>query len=1391
MKKVNFILTIIIIMLGLTACPQPAAPGFTIELDTSNPSVEQGSSIQLGVTIKPKGDFKAPVSFSLEGVPSEITGTFSESSFSSSGSLTLAASPIAEIGTKSLKIIGTSGSLKAEANFDLTVSAPGSATVEGFTVISAVPATNTSVELKFNKPIAEGATDTVNYAITPELSILSASLSEDKQLVTLNTSSQTEVDYLITVTNLKDSDGKDLNADSKASFTGLKTSDPSDTTRPVVESVVALDSATLLVTFSEPVGEGAESVINYSITAPPPPEPQNLQTQSIILSIKAAQLSKERDQVTLTTFAQSNLEYSLSVVNVRDLARNLVQSNKLSFSGKPTSGAPQDTDGDKLNDIQEQTGWYVSLLNKGKKVGSEHVTSDPSLTDTDEDGILDNEEFNLKTNPRNADTDGDGLADGQEIKVFLTSPVDSDTDEDGLTDGDEVNGKVYKVNGKDQLVKTNPLQKDSDGDDFSDFYEVTTANRDPRLADLPRFQFDISELNITPNVVITKTNGTSSSVVKTTNKTITLEEGSTEEFSTSDAFTDNWFAKAGAKVGVEAGTDGFSVSGEASIEGGLGGDNTFSTSKTSATSATKAYTDSFETSESLEENESLSRETKEGILAVNVRVNNLSNVAFTMDGLQITVLKQKYGEVDPLNYENITSLNFQVESQFQPLKLQLGPAGTSEASSGILTFADTEVPGNLIEDLLLDPRGIVFSVANYNVSTNTDGISRQFNDQLQNVNDRTAHFKIDFGTARRGAIEDYHIATFNPVDNSGGVPLSFILEEILGLKHFDEATAPSLSDAEKETSYSTKLIDGVETIWRIRNVERNDAFNQRWLLIVQEGSGAQTTSSFDPSLAARNVILNPEKTATLALHIDEDGDGVPARLELKLGSSDKDTDSDGDELSDYFETYTDWIIRVKEKGSRIETTRVVRSSPANDDTDEDGLNDFFEFLSREEFISKFNEVNPDEPLPLDLGTPYSWLTDPTRPDTDLDFVSDSDELESSIDESGGTVKAIIPSLNPNDGDTDGDTLLDGEELILGSDPFKNDLAFFKDTDGDGLTDAEETNGKNITVFGQNTLGSPGVISGASSKTIFVTSDPSKKDTDGDGITDDQEFQLGLNPRSDDSDGDGLKDKAERDAGLKPNNADSDGDFLNDNFELNVGWTVSVTGKTTLKVKSDPNASNSDTDSFSDLTEFQKGTNPIKFDTDDDGTSDSSEASLGRNPLTKDRRVTLSYTSLKVSDDCDSDLSNSLERSGAGDYGFNLKLGKNNSLIVVATASSISRNVCNTIDETGCKTFTATSDIPGYIQIGSNQTLNLGTADGASRTFIISEADTLQISGSIQEIDQEFITGKIVADFTQTWDFSKGFSSFNSFTNGESITLTQTMSEDTQCQVKVNVEKRVQ
>jgi uncharacterized membrane protein len=119
--------------------------------------------------------------------------------------------------------------------------------------------------------------------------------------------------------------------------------------------------------------------------------------------------------------------------------------------------------------------------------------TDPLKPDTDADNLLDGDEVNTRlTDPRKADTDDDGLPDGDEIQVHQTDPRNPDTDGDGRADGLEIAGGSDPRNpdsdgdgvrdGDEITLETDPRNPDSDGDGLKDGQENATCPR-PRIPD--------------------------------------------------------------------------------------------------------------------------------------------------------------------------------------------------------------------------------------------------------------------------------------------------------------------------------------------------------------------------------------------------------------------------------------------------------------------------------------------------------------------------------------------------------------------------------------------------------------------------------------------------------------------------------------------------------------------------------------------------------------------------------------------------------------------------------------------------------------------------------------------------------------------------------------------
>jgi hypothetical protein len=169
-------------------------------------------------------------------------------------------------------------------------------------------------------------------------------------------------------------------------------------------------------------------------------------------------------------------------------------------------------------------------------------------------------------------------------------------------------------------------------------------------------------------------------------------------------------------------------------------------------------------------------------------------------------------------------------------------------------------------------------------------------------------------------------------------------------------------------------------------------------------------------------------------HYDTDGDGLDDGTEVTYGSDPTQNDTDNDGLSDYEEFN-------------------YLSDPRNNDTDGDGLNDSQE----KEFNSSLLLPDSDDDLMFD-GLEHNLSTNPWDPD------SDGDELRDGYE--------VLYNTSPLINDTDSDGVLDGEEVDRRMDPLCND------TDGDGLPDGKEQD---------------------------LGTDPLNEDSDNDGISDSEDF----------------------------------------------------------------------------------------------------------------------------------------------------------------------------------------------------------------------------------------------------------------------------------------------
>lgn len=119
-----------------------------------------------------------------------------------------------------------------------------------------------------------------------------------------------------------------------------------------------------------------------------------------------------------------------------------------------------------------------SVLNA--ETGLENVSK--QVIDSDNDGLTDEEETILSTDPNKKDSDGDGIPDNEEVGSEPSAALD--TDQDGkinALDTDDDNDNLPTL--LELSIKTNPLEKDSDGDGIDDETEVGNDTKSPLNTD--------------------------------------------------------------------------------------------------------------------------------------------------------------------------------------------------------------------------------------------------------------------------------------------------------------------------------------------------------------------------------------------------------------------------------------------------------------------------------------------------------------------------------------------------------------------------------------------------------------------------------------------------------------------------------------------------------------------------------------------------------------------------------------------------------------------------------------------------------------------------------------------------------------------------------------------
>ncbi|MFF0264101.1 hypothetical protein [Kribbella sp. NPDC004536] len=138
-------LCLVLAVAGLAYATQPAKPGLTLGITPASQSVTRGQPATYTVSVTSTGGLTGAVSFSVNGLPSGSSSTFSPASVTlTSGStaqttLTVNTTSTTPTGSVTFTVQGTSGKVSGTVSAGLTVNAPLSSSI----ALSATPASVT------------------------------------------------------------------------------------------------------------------------------------------------------------------------------------------------------------------------------------------------------------------------------------------------------------------------------------------------------------------------------------------------------------------------------------------------------------------------------------------------------------------------------------------------------------------------------------------------------------------------------------------------------------------------------------------------------------------------------------------------------------------------------------------------------------------------------------------------------------------------------------------------------------------------------------------------------------------------------------------------------------------------------------------------------------------------------------------------------------------------------------------------------------------------------------------------------------------------------------------------------------------------------------------------
>ena len=685
-----------------------------------------------------------------------------------------------------LLILGFLGML-ASCSDDITLSPEDLSVTDTTTpaIVGVISTTNTTLYVSFSKSMGDSAAEASNYVITQEninaevgTLIINAAyfpLGDTEQTsVVLETSPQNEVTYRIKGSGIKDIDGHPLPG--------------------IIETLGGIVDTTS-VTFAG----SAPGLIEITVSD------DGIGGVSGWDDVNGNGLVDTGDSI----LGSNGVNIVLSDTDADNVIDNWVDvDNSNSVTIGDTVAGFQDTDGDGLSDHAELYGVNIIIENANGEVRVVSVTSSPVAADTDGDGVSDPDELTYGSNPRKGDTDSDGLNDYQELNAIYSSPYKVDTDGDGLEDGLEFNS-----------LQTSPIHADTDGDQLSDYVELFERYRNPRIADLPKLALVPGNHTIVLNETFTYTDSTGNEVVVESSSSAQLGTGTSSEvldidetvIETIRTVNGNFTIRGGLSESDNKTLGGF-IWGQAEV-GFDRQDNVITTTGTdiiSTIESQRVLEKSYSKGTLLSSNTEVTRDVQSATFNMALSLRNQGNIAFTVTDIEVTVLRQRPGtrELDPLVTLAPRSGGDTVYN-LGPFANEVGP----------LVFSAFDFPVGLSEELMRNPAGLAFRIANYSI---IDEFGRRFSYINQEIKDVTAGLVIDYGfegverfqmaaSGLKDLASGESLGMFDAQGRPTGLPLTFLLESQLGWER-NPASDDAIIAGVEGVSQTAALGDDVQRV---------------------------------------------------------------------------------------------------------------------------------------------------------------------------------------------------------------------------------------------------------------------------------------------------------------------------------------------------------------------------------------------------------------------------------------------------------------------------------------------------------------------------------------------------------------------------------------------------